>query len=56
MIFFYSQVSKISIKGNRIAYGFSNGILINLKIMLAAFCFLYVNDLLAVTLYYYLCF
>jgi len=56
MIVFYSQVSKISVKWNRITDGFSNGIFINLKIMLAAFCFLRVNDLLAVPLYYYLCF
>ena len=56
MILFYSQVSKISVNRNRITDGFSNSIFINLKIMFAAFCFLRVNNLLAVPLYYYLCF
>jgi len=56
MILLYSQVPKISIKCNRITDGFPNGIFVNLKIMFAAFCFLYINDLLVVPLYYNLCF
>ena len=51
MILTYSHVSKIGIKRNRIADGFSNGIFENHKIMFAAFCFLHVNDLTAVPLY-----
>jgi hypothetical protein len=54
MIGFYSQIPKISVKRNRIADAFSNGILVNLKTVFAAFCFLRVNDLKAVPLYYYL--
>ena len=56
MILFYSQVSEIAVKRNGIADGFSDAILVNLKIMLAAFCLLYVNDLKAVPLCYDLCF
>ena len=54
MIAFYSQVSKIGVKRNRIAHQFPNGVFVYLKIMLAAFCFLYVYDLKALPLYYYL--
>lgn len=50
MLFRYSLVSKIGIKRNRIAYGFSNGIFIYLKIMLPAFGFLYINDVQSVPL------
>ena len=52
MIISNSQVSTISVKRNGSANRFSNGILVNFKIMFAAFCFLYVNDLKAVPLYY----
>ena len=44
MVFFYPQVSKISVKGYRFADAFSNGIFIHLEIMFAAFGFLYIND------------
>jgi hypothetical protein len=54
MIGFYPQVSKISVKRDRIADAFTYGILVNLKIMPAAFCFLRVNDLKSAPLYYYL--
>jgi hypothetical protein len=54
MVVFYSQKSKIGINRDGIADGFPNGIPVNLKIMFAAFCFLHVNDLKAVPLYYYL--
>jgi len=49
---FYSQVSEIGVKRNGITHRFSNGIFVNLKIMFAAFGFLYVNDLKALPLYY----
>ena len=44
MVFFYSQVSKVGVKGYRIADTFSDSIFIHLEIMLAAFGFLYVDD------------
>jgi hypothetical protein len=44
MIFFYSQVSKISVKRNRITDTFSNGIFIYFEIMHAAFGFLDIDD------------
>jgi hypothetical protein len=52
MIPFYSQVPKVSIKRNRFAHGFPNGVFVDLEIMFAAFGFLHVYDLLAVPLYY----
>jgi len=52
MILLYSQVSKISIKRDRIAHRFPNGVFVNLKIMFTALCFLHVNDLKATPLYY----
>jgi hypothetical protein len=45
MVCFYPLVSTISVKGNRIADVFPYSIVIYLKIMLAAFGFLYVDDL-----------
>jgi hypothetical protein len=50
MVFVYSQISKVSIKRNRIADVFPDGIFIHLEIMLAAFGFLHVDDLQAVPL------
>ena len=56
MIVFYSHIPKITVKRNGIADGFSNSVFVNVKIMYAAFCLLYVNNLKAVPLYYDLCF
>ena len=50
MILFYSQISKIGIKWNRIADVFSNGLFIYFEIMFAAFGFLYIDDLQAAPL------
>ena len=55
MVLFYLQVSKIGIKGYRIADTFSNTIFIYLKIMLATFGFLYVDDMQTIPLKYDLC-
>ena len=51
MIFLYSKISKICVKRNGITDGFPYGIFENFKIMFAAFCFLHINDLLAVAFY-----
>jgi hypothetical protein len=45
MVFCYPLVSKISVKGYRIADAFSYSVFIDIKIMFAAFGFLYVDDL-----------
>jgi hypothetical protein len=45
MVFCYPLVSKISVKRDRTANAFPYGVFIHLKIMLAAFGFLYVDDL-----------
>jgi hypothetical protein len=50
MVLLYSQVPKISVKRNRTADVFPDGVFIHLEIMLAAFGFLYVDDLQAVPL------
>ena len=49
MILFYPQVAKIGVKRYRITDTFSDAVLKHLEIMLAAFCFLYVDDLQAVS-------
>jgi hypothetical protein len=54
MIVFYSQVSKIGVKRNRIAYILSNRVFIYLEIMFASFGLLRVNDFQSVPLDYYL--
>jgi hypothetical protein len=52
MVLFYSLVSRVSIKRYRIADTFPDGVFKHLKIMCAAFGFLYINDLQAVLLGY----
>jgi hypothetical protein len=52
MVFFYSPVSKISVKRNRITDAFPYCFFIYLEIMLAAFGFLYIDDLQTVPLNY----
>jgi hypothetical protein len=52
MVCFYSQVSKTGVKGYRIADAFSNSIVIYREIMIAAFGFLYVDDLQGTPLKY----
>ena len=50
MVFFYSKISKISVKRYRIADAFPYCFFIYLEIMFAAFGFLYVDNLQAVPL------
>jgi hypothetical protein len=52
MIFFYPLVSKICLKHNGNADRFPYGVFVDRKIMLAAFCFFYINDLKTLLLYY----
>ena len=44
MVLVYSQISKISVKRNRTADVFPNGVFIHLEIMLTTFGFLHIND------------
>ena len=50
MVLLYSQISKISVKRNRITDAFPDGVFKYLEIMLAAFGFLHVDYLQAVPL------
>lgn len=52
MIPSYPHVSEVGVKRNGITDGLADGILKNLEIMLAAFCFLRVNYLKTVPLHY----
>jgi hypothetical protein len=54
MVFFYTLVSTVSIKGYRITDAFSYGVLIYFEIMLAAFSFLQVDDFQSIPLNYHL--
>ena len=52
MILFYPEVSEIGVKRNGITDRFSNSVFIYFKIVFAAFCFMYVNNLKTAPLYY----
>jgi hypothetical protein len=55
MKFFYPQIAKISLYQNRVPNTFSNGVLVHMKIMRAAFCLPHIQNLFAFPFYDYLC-